>query len=429
LDETLRNTASFYLNQSRSKILQQQASFTVVSLVALSSDTDTSKDVRVLQVELCTMCRDPLSEAAKFTLRLRFPLVGTWFIFSDQELKLTAQDSSAARVLSSSPTENLRRSSDESSCECNCDSDKHMWIGIILGVGFFGMIPVLFKQFAESDTVMTFMSLFNCFGGGALFTVAISHIFPEALELYPKEKSGDYPAAAMLVPAGYFALLMFDKVLISLCMEHDTPSSPPQPEEDTSNPIDSDSRLNVLVEISGKIGAGTVSAPGSGQGHGIGGDAPAGHIQSKSVVLAIGVFVAMSIHSLLAGFALGLACNSSDVEALGIAITCHKLFDVSSLGIVLVRQNTALSKAFPLVLIVAVMTPIGAWVGMAGDEVNDKVNGALQAVAAGTFIYVGVQEVLANEFHDKRNVLLKALSCVLGMGMIALVALAKEPEE
>jgi zinc transporter ZupT len=423
--ESLRSTASVYLSRHD---LEQEAS-SHASMVALSSDTDLLKPVPILRFEAN---ENRFNEAA--SRKISFPSTGNWYVFSNQDdsvVTLSALSGSSFRTHS-------RRSSDEESCDCNCDSNKHMWIGIILGVGFFGMLPILFKQFGESQMVMMLMSLFNCFGGGALFTVAITHIFPEALELYPAEDSDDYPAAAMLVPAGYLVLLVFDKVLVSLCKEQSESS----PGEDVANPTNEEYKDAIQEKVVVEIPENDDSAPGSGRGHSTGSDdgisagpsqskgvISAGPSQSKGVILAIGIFAAMTIHSVLAGFALGLACDSSDVEALGTAIVCHKLFDVSSLGIVLVRQHTPLCKAFPMVLVVALMTPIGAWAGMAGDNVDNKVNGALQALAAGTFIYVGVQEVLAHEFRERKHVVLKALSCCLGMGLIGLVALAKEPEE
>merc|ERR1711865_349434 len=268
--------------------------------------------------------------------------------------------------------------------------------------------------------MMILLGLLNCFGGGALLAVAVAHVFPEAIDLYPSTDSDDYPAAAMLCAAGYWGLLFVDKVLVSFCVPSETAAAADEP------------ATEVKMD----------STPGGGTGHGLGVEQKAEKaaaaddhdgcgmdqvLSSSNMLQAVGVFLAMSVHSIFAGFALGLKCDKDGMENLAIAIVCHKMFDVSALGIILVRTNQELYKAIPLCLFVALMTPLGIWIGIAGDKVEHNTNGALQAICAGTFLYVSIQEVLSHEFAKResaRRILQKAIACGLGIGMIGLASIA-----
>lgn len=262
-----------------------------------------------------------------------------------------------------------------------------------------------------------FMSLFNCFGGGCLLSVAVTHVFPEALELYPAKDSGDYPAAAMLCAGGYWLLLMVDKVLLSLCApephaDHDDEKAA-ESKTDSENP----DGPNPIIELSSK------SAPPQGHGVGIGCDddhnPTAGNIWH-----VMGVFLAMALHSALAGIAVGLKTDKSNLENLCIAIVCHKAFDVTTVGILMVRANAPLMQSLPTVAFVALMTPLGIWIGIAGESMDAKLNGSLQAIGSGTFLYVAIQEVLATEFAKPGFLVAKGFAVLGGIAVIAFASIA-----
>ena len=281
--------------------------------------------------------------------------------------------------------------------------------------------------------MMQLLSLLNTFGGGALLAVAIAHVFPEALDMYPATDSDDYPAAAMLCAGGYWCLLFIDKVLVLFCVP-DAPSN----DASTDHPAANDD-TTVAMEV--RADADCTAGPGAGHGighatnkdsnelpegpHSCAGDAL---VNSQSNMLqAVGVFLAMAVHSIFAGIALGLKCDSNSMENLAIAIVCHKMFDVSALGIVLVRADVALWKSIPLCVVVALMTPIGVWIALAGNDIDRNTNGALQAVCAGTFLYVSIQEVLAHEYSKndgKCIMMLRAITTLLGIAMIGLASIA-----
>jgi len=397
-----------------------------------------------------------------------------WYFFSDQNL--TYWEFDMERESDGSEVDLLAKEilADPNACVAataaaaattvcdDSDGDKYMWSGIIFGVGLLGTIPLFFKFISESPTILQILSIVNCFGGGALLAVAVAHVFPEALDMYPASKSGDYPAAAMLCAAGYWLLLMIDKVLVSFCAnDQDSCNSTlcadecntivvtprkleknAQPGEEISDGAPIMGADNIMIRPDLEADSASIpgtpqpadgdSASGSGAGHGLGlekaAEGEAGKQENPSHMLqAVGVFVAMAVHSLMAGFSLGLKCEKDSMENLAIAIVAHKIFDVSALGIVLARAGVPLIKSLPLALVVALMTPMGIWCGIAGDDVDHGVNGAMQAVCSGMFLYVAIQEVLSHEFQKRDSsmmVLAKSIGVLFGIGMIGLASIA-----
>lgn len=292
------------------------------------------------------------------------------------------------------------------------DSDKYMWLGIILAAGLIGMAPLFFRRLSGDEFFLKVMSLFNCFGGGALLTVALSHVIPEAFSLYPASSSDKYPAAGMLVVTGYWVLMGVDKVLISLCAKPSVePSTPAEPFSAGPN------------EPCAKSDDASTSEPGAATGHGSGVSSQDG--LPHGILQCLGVFLGMAIHSLMAGISMGLMTESSDIEALGIAIACHKIFDVTALCIVMVRADVELIKAIPTAVVVALMTPLGIILGNADAEISNNTNGALQALCGGTFLYVAIQEILAEEFSDWVDTTKKYLAMTAGMGCIGLASISQ----
>jgi len=395
--------------------------------------------------------------AGKMAMVIEFPTTDStgaaitypknWYFFSDQNLTYwefeVKQEGTGTEIsqlsheVSADPNAcTAAATATEEMCNCqqswlggdDCDDEKYFWSGMIFLVGLIGLIPLAWKELTDNENMMMLLGLLNCFGGGALLAVAVAHVFPEAIDLYPATDSDDYPAAAMLCAAGYWGLLFVDKVLVSFCA--------------SDEPAEATASEDPAASVEGKTEVKMDSTPGGGTGHGLGVEqkeekAAAAHVagcggmeqvlKSSNMLQAIGVFLAMSVHSIFAGFALGLKCNKDGMENLAIAIVCHKTFDVSALGIILVKTEQPMYKAIPLCLFVALMTPVGIWIGVAGDKVEHNTNGALQAICAGTFLYVAIQEVLSHEFAKRESsmkILAKAIATGLGIGMIGLASIA-----
>jgi zinc transporter ZupT len=65
-----------------------------------------------------------------------------------------------------------------------------------------------------------------------------------------------------------------------------------------------------------------------------------------------------------------------------------------------------------------ITTPLGICIGIAVSDVNKWAESFLLGLSAGTFIYTGTIHVIPEEFDGKKNLWLKTLAYVLGVGVI-----------
>ncbi len=73
------------------------------------------------------------------------------------------------------------------------------------------------------------------------------------------------------------------------------------------------------------------------------------------------------------------------------------------------------------------MTPIGIFLGSAlskgfGSSTGQILEGVFDSLAAGTFLYVAVLDIIEEEFSIPGNEFLKFLSIIVGLGLMALLA-------
>eukprot|EP00586_Coscinodiscus_wailesii_P003311 CAMPEP_0172478102 /NCGR_PEP_ID=MMETSP1066-20121228/1871_1 /TAXON_ID=671091 /ORGANISM="Coscinodiscus wailesii, Strain CCMP2513" /LENGTH=401 /DNA_ID=CAMNT_0013237383 /DNA_START=33 /DNA_END=1238 /DNA_ORIENTATION=+ len=116
-----------------------------------------------------------------------------------------------------------------------------------------------------------------------------------------------------------------------------------------------------------------------------------------SMISSFALLVALSLHSILAGFGLGID-DSPTAFGTAVAIISHKLFAAYSLGSTLTAASEGISDGifYMTISIFAFSTPLGIIAGvLMGDslQVNEYVKGVIQAIVAGTFLYIAIVEV------------------------------------
>ncbi|CEL93966.1 unnamed protein product [Vitrella brassicaformis CCMP3155] len=113
---------------------------------------------------------------------------------------------------------------------------------------------------------------------------------------------------------------------------------------------------------------------------------------------ALVLFVAISVHSFIEGMGLGSATVS--VASVGIAIIAHKSLAGFALGTSLVASGLPIRQFLASVLTFSLMTPLGAALGLTilyvnqGTATGATACGVLSALAAGTFFYVALYEII-----------------------------------
>ncbi|KAL3102546.1 hypothetical protein niasHT_020162 [Heterodera trifolii] len=150
------------------------------------------------------------------------------------------------------------------------------------------------------------------------------------------------------------------------------------------------------------------------------------HDQMESTILRSLTFaIAMSFHSVLEGFALGVQDNNTGILTLFVSLIIHKGIEAFSVGLQITRSNGRRMLMVILTIIVySLMTPFGSLVGvlvtnMDIDELlKDAISVVLEALAGGTFIYVTFFEVLAQERANHHSNLVQLSAIVLGFLVI-----------
>lgn len=142
-------------------------------------------------------------------------------------------------------------------------------------------------------------------------------------------------------------------------------------------------------------------------------------------VVGMAAFAGLVVHSLTAGFALGVAAISN--EELGFvvffAVIAHKAVAAFSLSTVLRLSDFSVKKSIKLLLTFSVMTPLGAIIAyLLIDRLSPAAMEVPTALAAGTFLYVATMDLLPEAFHVQGRRVLAMLSLLLGLIVMLFIA-------
>lgn len=135
------------------------------------------------------------------------------------------------------------------------------------------------------------------------------------------------------------------------------------------------------------------------------------------------LFIVLSLHSIIAGMALGVEAHPMQALAILIAILAHKGSAAFALGL-----RTKSQHYWGSMLGFAVMTPLGVAIGAslaAAVEGSSALyfEAVFDSIAAGTFLYVALFEILPGEMKrsDKSTTLItSALAGLLLMAVLAI---------
>jgi solute carrier family 39 (zinc transporter), member 1/2/3 len=146
---------------------------------------------------------------------------------------------------------------------------------------------------------------------------------------------------------------------------------------------------------------------------------------NASIVLLI-----LCIHSIIEGTTLGINTTIANALVIFIAIIAHKSCDSFALANTLKRYNILPQYNVAIIILYAFMTPFGILVAssimsLLANGSATLVESSLNAVAAGTFIYIGALDALVQQFKVKqlKQNMFDFLMLLLGMGFMGLIAI------
>lgn len=140
--------------------------------------------------------------------------------------------------------------------------------------------------------------------------------------------------------------------------------------------------------------------------------------------------LAIGIHAICEGLAIGIESEVSKCLAIFLVVICHKWAEGITLGLSFANAKVDKRTSSIMIGIQACMNPLGISIGWMLSHSSDLVIGIMKAISAGTFVYIGAVEVTVEEFSIARYKKSKFLLFLIAIGFVcSLFSLNKQQEE
>nr|XP_002734196.1 PREDICTED: zinc transporter ZIP1-like [Saccoglossus kowalevskii] len=305
--------------------------------------------------------------------------------------------------------------------------------GLLAEVLIFGFIPLVCVNAVRTQdrfsTTKRIISWLSCFAGGVFLATSLIHMLPEVRETLAGALEGldvhtHFPLAEFLTGIGFFIILITEHFAL---MCHDSQAATPTTDrveqkytEETplmDNKNDDEITVipdrNIARERSTSISEAHQHIPESG-----------------SALRSVLFLLALSLHSIFEGMAVGLQSDVSSTLELFIAIALHKGVVAFSFSLNLIQSKLSKVAMVMSIITFAVMSPIGVAIGMAASAAATTgpealfANGFLQGLATGTFLYITFFEILPHELNERRDGMIKVLWILLGYAVMTIINLS-----
>ncbi|KAK3096798.1 hypothetical protein FSP39_003409 [Pinctada imbricata] len=336
----------------------------------------------------------------------------------------------------------------------------------IFGLLPFVMIKCLNKTRFSKQRIKYFISLLNCLSGGVFFGTAILHLLPEATEQIEEYIEADYPVASALVGAGFLLVLSVEHIIgacngdqahfhghchgsvenghqnQALNVDDNLDGSAKKTQTKISPTPGKDSSVTGISYIktssaeTAHLPATFTGQPTSEQGLDANSHEPNVTMKTNNAVntgnydenkvsrlRTIILVLALSLHMIFEGLAVGLQETNQEVWKLVGILTLHKCIVAFSTGLQLEETLHSFKKVLLLIIGFSFVAPLGVGIGFLVTEYGGEgqaqgiSSGVLQSMATGTFFYITFFEILQKELANSYN-LLKVLFTVVGFTVV-----------
>lgn len=241
--------------------------------------------------------------------------------------------------------------------------------GLIFLTGLTGgLLPL---RFGATEASARWLNIGNGFSGGIFLGAGLIHMLADAHANFAS-LGGDYPYAAVVAGLGFLLILMLEMVVL-------------RGREDVGEMTSGESMRPFLL-----------------------------------------TFV-LSVHSIIAGIALGLEGSLAASVAILTAIVTHKGSAAFALGVSLKSARFAPRRLVTIIAFFSCMTPLGLAIGTVFSQMVTgptvvRLEAVFDALAAGTFVYVAVLDIIREAFAEEADLWPKFAALTLGFAGMALLA-------
>lgn len=231
----------------------------------------------------------------------------------------------------------------------------------IFAIAIIGALPPLFRKWSDRQ-----LHVFIAFGAGVFLGAIFLHLLPDALA------NGSSNMASGMVLLGFLIILLVERTLLR------------------SHKLNCENACSHRHEMVG-----------------------------------ITAFIGLSVHSLTAGFALGVGMTEPELGLIiFIAIVAHKATAAFSLSTIFCLAEFSRKKTLTLILVFSLMTPLGALISLPFISSLKDISLAIPTgLTAGTFLYVATLDLLPEAFHSDRERISTFVWLVFGIIIMLLVKL------
>ncbi|KAH8299816.1 hypothetical protein KR044_006421 [Drosophila immigrans] len=274
------------------------------------------------------------------------------------------------------------------------------------------------------------------FGGGVLLCTTFLHMLPEIIEdVELLQRCGilaetPFALTEMLMCTGFFLMYALDEVMHVVMLRHQRKLSRKESlaceafQRAHSIRHSSRSKQETLKDKQPEQAAHqhsdlerpTAAAAPTGHGHGH------SHMpvaDGGSSMRGLGIILALSLHELFEGMAIGLEDTVGTVWFMFGAVAAHKLVLAFCVGMELLVARTRTSLAIVYLITFSIVTPIGIGIGIGISQQADAnqpsvPSGILQGIACGTLLYVVFFEILTQNHAGWRPY----VACLAGFALM-----------
>jgi len=285
--------------------------------------------------------------------------------------------------------------------------------------------------FSQSPRVL---SLGNTFGGGVLLAAGLVHLTNDAFENFEKAsedswaKRYDYPWAAFFVCLGFLVTLVIEVTVLQIIdgtIRYDEDS---QLREDllsgnakiynSTEKNRKHSSLHEAIVESALEGHHHQTNEGTKDVH----KHSVGDVMNRGMAIAIIFFCAISCHSFIAGLGIGVV-TGNELWSTMIAIIAHKGLATFTLANCFMNANCSKATLISFIFGFSLVTPLGILCGSLMSTSEGATQGVLIGLAGGSFLYVGIIEVISKEVANPFDWKWKLLLLIIGWGIMSLLGL------
>ncbi len=236
------------------------------------------------------------------------------------------------------------------------------------------MFALRLRHFERSEA---FFSLGSALAAGIFIGAGLIHMLPDAIDDFSSVAPHlGYPLASLLCAVGFVLILFIEGVLV---------------------PVDE-----------GRVASSET----------------ADHLPTYPYVLTL----ILSIHSILAGIALGAEPSFIGSLAILVAIIGHKGSAGFALAVSLHRAEVSRTVIFKRIVFFSLMTPLGIGLGsvfvfLLTSTASLGFEAVFDSLAAGSFLYISAVDIIKEEFFEPSQRGFKFVLLCLGLGLMAILAL------